>query len=54
MQLEKQLSEQSLKDEYETQIKDRDDAIERLKDMKSCNRVHDLRFIANRTDRLWL
>lgn len=34
-QLEKQLSEQSLKDKYETQIKDRDDAIERLKDMKA-------------------
>ncbi|MBN2826040.1 MAG: DUF2130 domain-containing protein [Campylobacterales bacterium] len=34
-QLQKQLSEQSLKDKYETQIKDRDDAIERLKDMKA-------------------
>ena len=34
-ELEKQLSEQSLKDKYETQIKDRDDAIERLKDMKA-------------------
>jgi hypothetical protein len=34
-QLEKQLSEQSLKDKYETQIKDRDDAIERLRDMKA-------------------
>jgi hypothetical protein len=33
-QLEKQLLEKSLKDRYETQIKDRDDAIERLKDMK--------------------
>jgi len=33
--LEKQLSEKSLKDKYETQIKDRDDAIERLRDMKS-------------------
>ena len=32
--LEKQLSEKSLKDKYETQIKDRDDAIERLRDMK--------------------
>lgn len=32
--LEKQLAEQSLKDKYETQIKDRDDAIERLRDMK--------------------
>lgn len=34
-ELHKQLSEQSLKDKYETQIKDRDDAIERLKDMKA-------------------
>jgi hypothetical protein len=34
-QLEKQLSEQGLKDKYETQIKDRDDAIERLRDMKA-------------------
>jgi hypothetical protein len=34
-QLEKQLAEQSLKDKYETQIKDRDDAIERLRDMKA-------------------
>ena len=34
-QLEKQLSESSLKDKYETQIKDRDDAIERLRDMKA-------------------
>jgi hypothetical protein len=33
--LEKQLSEQSLKDKYETQIRDRDDAIERLRDLKS-------------------
>lgn len=33
-ELEKQLGEKSLKDKYETQIKDRDDAIERLKDMK--------------------
>lgn len=33
--LEKQLAEQSLRDRYETQIKDRDDAIERLKDMKA-------------------
>ncbi|MDQ8022084.1 MAG: DUF2130 domain-containing protein [Moraxellaceae bacterium] len=33
--LQKQLSEQSLKDKYETQIKDRDDAIERLRDMKA-------------------
>jgi hypothetical protein len=33
--LEKQLAEQSLRDRYETQIKDRDDAIERLRDMKA-------------------
>ena len=33
--LEKELSESALKDKYETQIKDRDDAIERLKDMKA-------------------
>ena len=33
--LEKQLAEQSLKDRYETQIKDRDDAIERLRDLKA-------------------
>jgi len=33
-ELEKQLAEISLKDKYETQIKDRDDAIERLRDMK--------------------
>ena len=33
--LEKQISEKSLKDKYETQIKDRDDAIERLRDMKA-------------------
>ena len=33
--LEKNLAEQSLKDKYETQIKDRDDAIERLKDLKA-------------------
>ena len=33
--LEKQLAQQSLKDKYETQIKDRDDAIERLRDMKA-------------------
>lgn len=35
VQLEKQLAEKSLKDKYETQIKDRDDAIERLRDMKA-------------------
>ncbi|WP_176026116.1 DUF2130 domain-containing protein [Robbsia andropogonis] len=34
-ELEKQLAQQSLKDKYETQIKDRDDAIERLRDMKA-------------------
>jgi hypothetical protein len=33
--LEKQLAETALKDKYETQIKDRDDAIERLRDMKA-------------------
>jgi hypothetical protein len=35
MELEKQLAEKSLKDKYETQIKDRDDTIERLRDMKA-------------------
>jgi hypothetical protein len=34
-ELEKQLAETALKDKYETQIKDRDDAIERLRDMKA-------------------
>ena len=34
-ELEKQLAEKSLKDKYDTQIKDRDDAIERLRDMKA-------------------
>ncbi len=34
-ELEKQLSEKSLKDKYETQIKDRDDAIKRLLDMRA-------------------
>jgi len=33
--LEKQLAEKSLKDKYETQLKDRVDEIERLKDMKA-------------------
>lgn len=33
--LEKALVEKSLKEKYETQIKDRDDAIERLKDLKA-------------------
>lgn len=35
VELEKELAEKCLKDKYETQIKDRDDAIERLKDMKA-------------------
>ena len=34
-QLEKQLAEQALKDKYETQIKDREGEIERLRDMKA-------------------
>ena len=34
-ELKKELSEQSLKEKYETQIKDRDEAIERLRDMKA-------------------
>ena len=34
-ELEKQLAEKSLKERYETQIKDRDDQIERLRDMKA-------------------
>ncbi len=34
-ELEKKLAETSLRDKYETQIKDRDDAIERLRDMKA-------------------
>ncbi|HYQ70358.1 MAG TPA: DUF2130 domain-containing protein [Gammaproteobacteria bacterium] len=34
-ELEKLLAEKALKDKYETQIKDRDDAIERLRDMKA-------------------
>jgi hypothetical protein len=34
-EFEKQLAATSLKDKYETQIKDRDDAIERLRDMKA-------------------
>ena len=33
--LEKQAAEQALKDKYETQLKDRDEAIERLKDLKA-------------------
>lgn len=35
VELEKQLAETSLRDKYETQLKDRDDAIERLRDMKA-------------------
>jgi len=35
VELEKQLVEKSLKDKYETQIRDRDDTIERLLDMKA-------------------
>lgn len=35
VELEKQLAEKSLRDKYETQIKDRDEAIERLRDMKA-------------------
>ncbi len=34
-ELEKELAQKSLKEKYETQIKDRDDAIERLRDMKA-------------------
>jgi len=34
-ELQKQVAEQSLKERYEQQIKDRDDAIERLKDLKA-------------------
>ncbi len=34
-ELQKQLAEQSLRDKYETQIKDRDEAIERLRDLKA-------------------
>ncbi|RZL64931.1 MAG: DUF2130 domain-containing protein [Variovorax sp.] len=35
VELEKHLAEKSLKEKYETQIRDRDDAIERLRDMKA-------------------
>ena len=35
LELQKKLVEQSLKERYETQIKDRDDAIDRLRDMKA-------------------
>ncbi|MCK1975362.1 DUF2130 domain-containing protein, partial [Bacillus safensis] len=33
--LEKQLAETALRDKYETQLKDRNDAIERLRDRKA-------------------
>ncbi len=35
IKLEKQLEEKATKEKYETQLKDRDDAIERLRDMKA-------------------
>ena len=35
LELRQQVAEQALKDKYETQLKDRDEAIERLKDMKA-------------------
>jgi len=35
VELEKHLAEKSLREKYETQIKDRDDAIERLRDLKA-------------------
>jgi len=35
VELQKKLDEQSLRERYQTQIKDRDDAIERLRDMKA-------------------
>lgn len=35
VELEKELAEKSLKEKYETQIKDRDDCIDRLRDMKA-------------------
>ena len=35
VEMQKKLAEQALKERYETQIKDRDDAIERLRDMKA-------------------
>ncbi|WP_310015529.1 DUF2130 domain-containing protein [Brucella pseudogrignonensis] len=35
VELEKKLAETALKDKYETQLRDRDDAIERLRDMKA-------------------
>ena len=35
VELKRELAENALKEKYETQIKDRDDAIERLKDMKA-------------------
>jgi hypothetical protein len=35
LQLERKVAEKALEDKYQTQIKDRDDAIERLKDLKA-------------------
>ncbi|MDF7673631.1 DUF2130 domain-containing protein [Acetobacteraceae bacterium ESL0709] len=35
VRLEKELAEKALRDKYETQLKDRDEAIERLRDMKA-------------------
>lgn len=35
LELEKQLAEQALREKYETQIRDRDEAIERLRDLKA-------------------
>ncbi|NCW32969.1 MAG: DUF2130 domain-containing protein, partial [Betaproteobacteria bacterium] len=35
VRLEKQLAETALRDKYETQLRDRDEAIERLRDMKA-------------------
>jgi hypothetical protein len=35
LELEKELAEKALKEKYETQIRDRDDSIERLRDMKA-------------------
>lgn len=35
LELQRQIDEKSLKDKYETQIKDRDEAIERLRDLKA-------------------
>lgn len=51
-ELEKQLSEKSLKDKYETQVKDRDDAIERLRDMKRAYQQKWLEKLSNSIVRL--